>query len=341
MPHCYNYVRKKAFGMKKAATWGTPLEPTTGDGIFTNSATLPDGNKYMEDNEDESARGMATEAFQGCYEPQKLTVGGRAYYEGIEKLIAFVMGAMAVTGTDPYTKTYSFLTCISALFATLAYDEETEVKSLDSAVLNALEFTISNQGLMWKADFIGNAVTEQSGWVVPSAVTYESSGKQNFKMKELVLRINDESGIALASGDEVKIKDMTLRIQRGFVDGDPDSGAAYHPEFMEENAPVITLSVTCKTKDSTNRAFFVDFAANTRKKADLVFTGAVLTPANYSLSFFLPSLYLSQAPNYDFASPTPVKMDFKAMDTAANPLGMDDTTPYIEVFNSLNTDYLA
>lgn len=334
--HCYNYIRNKAVGMKLGATWGTAIEPAANDGLFLTGSTLAQGAIVKEDNQEESGRGFPSESFSHAYEPQNMNLQGRFYTEGCEFPVALAMGAEAQTGVGPYVKTYSLEKCLTGKFVTLSWDEETQVKSLDSASLNMLTLSIDG-GLRWSADFMGNKTTDQSGWTVPSGVTYPSSGKKYFLLKQAVCRINDESDAALAVGDVVEITDFTYVIKRGHVPAEPQSGQDYTDEPPENNSVEITGTLTFRTKSVQNRDFFADYSADTHKKMDIIFTGA----SPYVLAINTPKFYLNEAPVYDFDSPTPVTLTFKVLDAAAAPTGMDETTPYIVSTNDLDTTYLS
>jgi hypothetical protein len=156
-------------------------------------------------------------------------------------------------------------------------------------------------------------------------------------------RMNLQSGAALASPtDDVKIKDFTLEIERK-IDSVWSSQSRAIVEPAETDKPTIKLTLNLNRMNAANKLYFAQWIAETEKKADLTFIGALIASTYYYyLKFHFPRLKLEDV-EYPDANVIPAKVILRGLEADTAPEGMTGITKPVQfnVMNTRTTDLLA
>lgn len=277
----------------KAAAWGTPVELGANHGILI----LPHSLK--------KARPVKVDDSLGLYHAKDADLGEikvegdiPAYlrYDGLDLLIALVMGATAGAPTQPdavndpntYQQTFTLADHNDGLFATFGVnnqvniDEYTTLKitgfTLKGSVGNPLEIAFH----VLVHDRLTNSSTNTM--VTFANVTYFETGHRVL-FNQRTIRINAQDGAALGGGDEIYPSSFELvykRAQQGVYGS--GAGADNVDEPTNDEAPECTL--TLDFPRYTTAQYFEDWDAKNLKKLDMVFAGKIID-VNYQRTFKL------------------------------------------------------
>ncbi len=198
-----------------------------------------------------------------------------------------------------------------------------------------LKGSIGLRGDTVKHDSAINTATEMD------AVTYQDRGHR-IKLGDGVLRINAQSGDALAVGDVLEISDLDFSYERS---KDEVHGAGSDSIILpREKDFKMTVKVTLPRTSAANLAYMATFQAMTAQKMDIIFTSKALAAAGvyYSKAYKFPRLKLSGPPAAALNDVMSTVLTFEAEEAASAPTGMTGhVRPYIESINLQSTGYLA
>jgi|Deesub1362A_J573_1020465.scaffolds.fasta_scaffold00740_17 hypothetical protein len=339
---------KAAF--KKASVWGEAVACGANDGILI----LPPSLKKDRPNQVDDSLGLY---FPEDSDPGEIKVEGDipAYlrYDSLDLLIALAMGATggapvqpdSVNAPNTYQQTFTLADNLDGLFGTFALnnnvniDEYPSVKvagfTLKGEVGKPLEITFHCIAIDRITNSSVNTLTSFSN------VTYFETSNRVL-MSQGVIRMNNQSDAALGIGDEIYPSSFELTFKRNMqgVYG-VASGFDKIDEPTNAGQPEVTLKL--EFPRYTSDAHFTGWDANTAKKLDMTFTGALIEDT-YHRTFRI------EFPNLKYANVNlpieqgilkhPVEFDCLACDTA--PSGMTATKPFlIEVINRQSADVLA
>lgn len=342
--------REIVAAIKKASTWGTAVAAGAGDGILIRSEGL--GVGAPEDQPSDEA-GIA---FQELSEQGNVDVAGplSAFlrYEGLDVLLALAMGvagAPAQQGTTAaYTNTYALKDKLEGLFATFAVKKTVSVWEWPGLKLSG--FTIRGEaGRPLEIEFQAiadklnrNTSGGTNNTTTIANVTYPDK-LNRVHMNQLVARINDQGGAALASpGDDIQIASFALAYSRPMssdhVGGQPEALEPYEGEGL----PVVTLDLAFP--QYTDDTYLDDLGAETLKKIDLTFTGATIEGAEkYKFQANIPQAKIVNGEAAVSGSGKIVHpLNLRLEKAQAAPSGMTVVNPFeIFVENKRTTDPLA
>lgn len=330
--------RENKVGMAKGSTWGTAVEPSTGDGLYVKSHTPPKGARKVITNEDEFGRGMASGGEVLEYEAQSGSMSLRYYWEGLEAITASLMGKYGYTNPEAGVVKHKCVldTAIGSIFHTVAWDEGTEVKAVNSAKIVSGTFSYAD-GLNLDINYTGDKVSV-TGFTNPLGVDYPSDGSGIFKLSGATVEINGEGTTDFVSGDKFHPSGIDIAITRGIEALPVTAGTDSIGEPLEKTAPNIEVTLTFPKKESAAAAFLDAFNNRTYKKLRVTFTAGQISgkSANYELAFNLPKVMVMEAPDFAQDTPLPTTVKFKALkaDSAPAPV-MDEKVPYITIQNTV------
>lgn len=330
--------RENNVGMVKGSAWGSAVTPTAG--LYVKGHTPPKGARKLITNEDEFGRGMASSAELLEYEAQSGSMSLRVYSEGLEGVIASLMGQYNFD-LDPLTNgindhTFKLATVMNSIFHTVAWDEGSEVKAVNSARLVSGTFSYAD-GLNLDVNYLGDKVSI-TGWSALDSLSYASKEKGIFKLSNAQVWVNNESEGALATGDALNPSGIDIAITRGFEALAVTAGTETISEPIEKTAPVVEITLTFPKKETSTAAYFAAFNNRSFKKMQLTFGG----DDSHKLIFNFPRLFLTEAPDYAQDTPLPTTLKLKALihTGPSLPTGMAYDVPYIVLQNEagdLNT----
>ncbi len=342
---------KAAF--KKAATWGTAVAGGANDGILILPRSIKrDAQIDIDDS-------------MGTYFPQDGTPGAikvegdipmHLRYDSLDVLLALFMGIAGApvqqAATIAYSYTYKWKKDTDGLFGTLAthmknyIEEEPSVKiagiTLKGEVGKALQLIIKTicNNKVW--DSIINTTTTFNN------VTYAET-QNRVRFSEGVFRMNDQGGAALGSGDKIypsAFELTALRKLKGEYTGQYVTSGSNKQDTIDEptndGMPDISLKLTFPRHTANTN--LLALGADTRKKLDITFTGALIA-STYYRTFAL------QFPHLEFKSVDPADaqgiikepVEFIAHSAVAAPTGMTGITDpfWITGINKRTTDPLV
>lgn len=335
--------RENRLGLKKATTWGEAVEPSTNDGFFVKSHTPPKGGRKIVTNDDEFGRGMATSGEVLEYEEQSGSMSMRCYWEGIEPIVASLMGNYASQEVEAgVVIKHEFILdpVIDSIFHTIAWDEGDEVKAVRTAKITGGTFNYAD-GLNLDLNYLGDKVTVPGGWASSLNVTYPSEGKGIFKLTNATVQINNEGDADFTTGDTLNPSGIQIVITRGYEGLPITAGHDYAEEPLEKNAPVFEITLNFPKKETATKAYLDAFYNRSYKKMRIKFegddiSGSTATPKEkYFLELNFPKLMLTEAPEYTQETPIPTTVKLKALKASANPTGMTRMVPYIFIQNGI------
>jgi hypothetical protein len=335
-----NIKGERGIGLAKGTTWGTAVQPGTGHGVYLQRFSPPAGNRALTTNGDEFDHDMPTLILPGDYPEQTGSMGGRLYFEGIERILASLFGVYVV-GTPPESGVvrheFTFKPIIGSIFHALAWDEGDEVKSVPSMKIKSGKISYS-EGFQFDVNFGGDRVTIQS-WSEPLLLTYPSDGKGVWRLLNTTVSINAQAGADFSAGDVIHVNKLelgvdlkykTLPITSGYEGISEHRRGDEHPDFI--------VDIAFPEKDTTNAAFLASFDSATKYKMRIKMESAAVISGKatkYTFEVNLPGLYLPEPPVYAMESPIPVSMKLATYRVASNPTGMSNVLPYAYMLNEI------
>ena len=330
--------RENKVGLAKGTTWGTAVEPVAGDGLYVKAHTPPKGARKIVTNEDEFGRGMATEGQVLEFEAQSGSMSLRVYWEGLEPLMASLMGDYSFTGTEaPYVHTFKMETVAGGIFHSVAWEEGSEIKSVGSATIVSGTFAYAD-GLNLDVNYLGDKVSitseAPSSWTLGS-LTYPSEGKGIFKLSNATVWVNAADGADFVDGDKFYPSGIDIAVTRGFEGLPVTAGSDCITEPIEKTAPAVEVTLTFPKKETATAAFLSAFTNRDYKKLRIKYTTVdEVTSGNpYYIEFNFPKMFIMEAPDFAADTPIPTTVKFKALLASAAPTGMTYAVPYIVLQN--------
>lgn len=343
---------------KKASTWGTPVACGAGEGIrFTELDPGADLQLIMSEELSGSRGRLAGDRGNILHTP---TLGAEAHYEGLERILAHVMGTAgspAQQGADDaYLHTLKQANELDGIFGTLiAYAQsKPAVIEYDSVKCNGFTFQVgsSQQRGQFSFPMIARkrAINEGSGTnttTTAAAVTY-ASNRDFVNFADMVVRINTTSGGALGSSDIVYPSDVQLTVNNNLPSDDVTTAhAPYTDEPIGGGFATVQLQMTFSKgfQDLTLLSEMLSESA-TEKKCDIVFTGPLADGStNFTLGLYLPSLqFVGDPPGVSGPDRQSETLSFEGNRVASSPTGFTSgyTDPLtMEIINQNNADALA
>lgn len=329
--------RENRVAVSKAGPWGEAVQPAIDSGVYVKSHQPPKGGRKVVTNEDEYGRGMASSGEVLELEDQTGSMSMRVYAEGLEPIIASLMGRYGSdTAGSVVTHTFILDTVIQSINHTIAWDEGDELKCCRTAKFKDGKFSYAdglNVDLNYQADKV--SLSSWGGTLGDMGVNSPSSGKCMFKLLNCDVRINDEGDSDFQ--DTFNPSGIDINITRGYTSLPVTAGNDMSEEPIEKEAPSVEITLTFPKKESKTAAFVSHFSSRQYKKMRILFTGDIIGagPDTYDLRFNFPKLFISETPDIGNETPLPVTIKFKALIASSVPAGMEHNVPYIVMKNEL------
>lgn len=330
--------------VKKASAWGTAVACGANDAILI----LSEGIRKRQTSELDRSAGQS---FYLIADKGNITVEGDmpAYlrYDGLTALLALAMGTAGSPtqqgATTAYKHVLQLATALDGKFATLAIDKKVSIHEYPS--VKVAGFTIRGEAGK-PCDILLHLVADDL--VVPAAVNTASTSwtyrdrSNRILFDQAVFRINDQGGGGLGSGDKVKPASFELVFRRRPKGEYLAEGNKKIDEPVNDDLPEISLSL--RFPNYTANTWLSALSGDTRKKCDIVFTGAqIQSPYNYALSLILPHLVLRETDSsVEGPGKIPNPVVFDVLEASSAPTGMGYIKPFtVELINKQTTDPLA
>jgi hypothetical protein len=346
------------FAAKKAATWGTPVAVGALDGFMS----LPTGIKRQADViiDDSLGNYFVTGATPGAVKVDG-DIPLYLRYEGCDLLLAMFMGPAGVpathaAGTLSKDYVYKWLTSTDGLFVTFVKHMKNYIAETPSLKITGL--TIKGEAgkpLQMIVNASGNDVVTNSATnttvLFTSNVTFPSDATTNrVSFGQGVIRMNSQSGIALAAGDTIYPSSFELTAKRkmsGVLGQYKTTAFAGNvqdciDEPTNDGQPEVTLKLQFPRHTAVTR--LNDLGNDNRFKADMTFTGTLIEGAIYrSMLFQFPHLMMKSVDVQDEAGIIKEPVEFLVLPALAAPTGMTGITDpfWISGVNKRTTNPLA
>lgn len=334
--------RERKVAYAKGSTWGTAVQPGANGGLFVKAFTPPKGARKMVSNEDEFGRGMASESQIMDYEGQSGSMSFRVYNQGLEEIVGNLMGLHEVNEVQAgkvYAHKFTLDPVMDSRFYTIAWEEGTEVKAINSARIVSGTFAYAD-GLNLDVNYLGDK-TAVTGWADLGTVTYPAANQGIFKLSGATVEINDENGGDFLPADKYLPSGITIAVTRGFEALAVTAGRDTIGEPVEKTAPVLEVTLNFPKKEAQTASLLSIFNSRTYKKMRVKFASGQIPEsspaANYEIAFNFPRVYITEAPDYTQDTPVPVTVKFKALLASTAPAPMTATVPYITMQNGRST----
>ncbi len=329
--------RENKVGMKRGSTWGTAVQPGTGNGLYVKGHTPPKGARKLVTNEDEFGRGMASSGEVLEYEAQSGSMSLRCYWEGLEGITASLMGlyGSSVPEAGVVRHKFKMATSAASVFHTVAWDEGDEIKAVNSARIVSGTFSYAD-GLNLDVNYMGDKVDVQ-GWTAPLSVTYPSEGKGIFKLSNATVQINAVGDVDFVSNDNLHPSGIDIAITRGFEGLAVTAGNNAIGEPVEKAAPVVEITLTFPKKETVTAAYFNAFNNRDYKKMRIKYQGDDIdgTTSKYEIQFDFPKLLIMEAPDFAQDTPLPTTIKLKVLKAEVAPANMEGNVPFIYIQNTV------
>jgi len=347
---------RQALALDKAATWNTAVALGASDGILFLSGQAKRSATVQVDE----SRGIAFSK-DGTAGPIDCSA---SYvfdfrYEGMDKLIAYLMGiagAPTVQGaTTAYKNTYKWSTDTYGLFLTVAKNMIAFIEEVPTAKVSKISLTgeVGAKPLQLTIDVIGSnreVASAVNTLATFASVTLPTGADRNPVMfSQTVFRMNDQGSTALGSGDQIYPSKFTLTIDRklkgaytGAYRTTGNNPQDLIDEPVAEGLPEIKLNLEFPTL--TANTYLAALGSDSRKKLDITCTGGLIAGTYYyqhQLQF--PHLQLVTADPTDDQGRIKQPLEFLVHGASTAPTGMTGITDPLwwTVINTRTTDPLA
>lgn len=341
------------YALKKGTTWGTAVAAGAGDGLLL----LPTGLRRDAPIEVDDSQGLYYSA-DGT--PGQISVAGDLpgylRYDGLDLLLALFAGSagvpsLHVAGTISYDYVMDLADHSDGLFATFVrhwknYVEEVRSLKVVSVTLKGergkpLQLILGTLGDHSVYDGVNDATTFNN-------VTIAETGHR-VHFAQGAFRMNDQGGAALASGDLIYPNSFELTAKRkltALASGLLTTGGSNPQDVIDEpvNDGMPEVSLKLGFPYHTGKVRLDELGVDTRKKADITFTGALIEgaiPRLFKLEF--PHLQIKTVDVVDASGNIDEPVEFICHAASAAPAGMTGIVkPFrISGTNQRSTDPLA
>jgi hypothetical protein len=347
---------QQTLAFKKATAWGTAAVcgATNGLQFLTGQA------KRAADVQVDESRGRAF-SIDGTAGPIKCETSYNFHlrYAGMELIAAALMGTAGIPtvqgatvanlhtlkwNTDPYGL---MLTVVKNM---IAYIEEIPTAKVTGLTISG---EVGPKPLQVTLDVIGinrEVASAVNTLATFANVTLPTDANANPVMfSQLVFRMNDAGGAALAAGDRIYPSKFTLTLKRklkGDYTGAFRTTGASPQDLIDEPSndgfPELGLTLEFATHSSTT--YLVALGNDSRKKMDITATGAqIATPYNYTHLWQYPHLQLKNVNPTDGNGRITEPLEFLIHGASVAPTGMTGITDPLQwsITSKLATNPLA
>lgn len=335
--------------IKKAAVWSTPVACGAGNGVLIQPPTMKLSRDDMVD--DSLGTYFAKAADMGQTAVGGVSIPAYLRYDSLDLLIGLAMGATGGApvqqgATAAYAQSFTLADSLDGLFGTFAVNKDgVYVEELPS--LKITGFTIKGEvGKPVQITFEGIANDKRYDSVTNTGasfanVTYTET-ENRVLYRHCVMRMNAQSGGALAAGDKIYPSSFELSFKRAMSGVYGVSGFDTIDEPTNDGKPEVTLRL--EFPRDTAATLMTDFAAGNAKKMDIVFTGGLIADTYYrTFKMEFPNLHIKDADAPVVQGIIKQTVDFDCLGCAAAPTGMAAITkPFkVSVINQQTANVLA
>ena len=334
-----------------ATNYGTAGAFATGDKIIARISPAFNAEELVASAIGSGNRGAKIDITQGNTDPRVTLEGEAGYENGFDRLLALFMGATASPaeqngGQGDYLHRITFNDTPNPNYGTFAFESSSSTV-IEMPSCSVTELTIRQDAfkdfLRYSATLLGNNVlfasTTNNNAAINSTATLADS--------ELAVAgfdadfwLNAQSGGALSSGDQLDITSLNLSLQIPQSHVGEARGAAGHGQPRQDDGVLGTLQITFK--ENADNTYHTAWSAETTYKCRYGIEGTQIGSGdNKTIAIYCPRLKMINAPVYGISSGgfNPVTLTFEILQASANPTGLNDVLPYVDLTNERTTVY--
>ncbi len=331
---------------KKGATWGTEIDVDgAGNGILPLNAGVP--KLTIPPVEEESAASaFQSDIDQGMFDPVDFSLEFDARYEGLGPILAQVFGTAGTPtqqgATAAYLHVLQMADTIAGLYGTYCTEKKDKFHVVKSVKPYKLTFSLGDGLVKLAIEMKGDEVIDNSTIITSLASLTTPDIHNRILCRQAVWRMNDQTGAALAGGDQIRPRDFTLEIERPMED-QFECGRQAIIEPLENAKPMVKLTLNFNRYDDVNKLYFADWKAETEKKLDVVFTGALIESTYYYYFKFQFPRFKIEDVDYPDDMIIPATVVLRGLEADSAPTGMTGITKpvQLDIINRRTTDMLA
>lgn len=301
-------------GFVPGSAWGTPALVEAGHGLEIHSSNIG-SDVQLVDRADELDGSVESRAGDKGTEAHKGSIVVPAKYETLATLLGMALGTSAAPvqqgATAAYLQALKGKVDNIGLFGTWVEDWQLEVHEYPSVKVTGFTFEIDAKTQKGKFNFdvVASSFNRNTGSGTNKTSTIAAitmnANRSRVLFSQMVARLNDQSGIALASsggtlniGDKQLINSLKISYKRPHLEDDFNAEFGYLISEPHQNAKSeVTVSLGFSKYATDNIARFTDMLAKTEKKMDVIFTGPLAAVGyNYKMSFYLNAIQFSGRP---------------------------------------------
>lgn len=335
-------------GAKLGSTFGTAVALSTGDKMEVESLNHGENVETLEASPIGSGLVMQNDSQRGAASPS-IEIESIAKFDdpGVALLKQF-MGRETVNvgGSGSYTHSLMVNETFNAKWATVAFHGfSAGVFEYPSAAVQRVEITAEPYQYLKKAfDLLANKqlITGTENDAAELALLTAASSYRVVVEPDDEFQINTQGGSALSTSDRLKIRRLTLTMDKPLEHVHEIKGVSGNGEPISSGNPPLSATLQVELRNLEDFTYFTAFQAGTEYKALFSAQGPLIGgSAYYKYQMFFPRLVQVEDPQYDLteAGENPMIITFKALVAASIPGGMFDTYPHFCIINTKSTVY--
>jgi hypothetical protein len=353
MPYGVAGIEEK-IAAKKTAAWGTALACGASSGFLF----LPSSIKKSVGFDKDDSLGL-TYSKDGMLGGIDVAGDLPAYlrYDSLDLLLAMFMGTAGAPtqqgATAAYAYAYTWADNLDGLFVVIAQYMKNFILEYPSVKIVGLTIK-GERGKALQVVFKVIAINKVWDSAINTTGTFANVTIPDVANRVLfsqgVIRMNAQTGIALATGDKIYPTSFELSAQRklkgAFTGANVFTSGSNSQDLIDEpindDFPEITLKLTFPRLSATTNLTLL--SGDTRQKLDMTFTGGLIASTYYrTFKIECPNLQLMNDDPADEKGAIKEPLEFAVHGCAAAPTGMTGiTTPFkITGINTLTTNPLA
>lgn len=342
-----NYVikRDRLVGFKRGTTWGTAVEPTTGDQIKVQELSFGDTTpEFVSDADDYGVPIQTLRCFTGFPDEKTGSFSGKLRCEAAKELevMAGIFGQYGSTIPEAGAVAHTFLwdgILADDIFYTIAADFGDEARGQASVKFKTLTLNVDGV-LRWASDFGGTPFDDFTGFSNPLGITLQDNGECCFNMSSMKVLMNDFSAGAPTDPTDLlpDITNIEAMYERNYAIAEMTAGTDAIVGLDESEAPTLNFMLNFRKRNLVNKDYINDIITGDEFKAIVEFTGPQITgtaATNYSVKLYFPRLKVMEE-SHEEADQLPHTVTFDIFEADTAPTGFLYTRPYIEITNSIS-----
>lgn len=338
--------------MRLSSVWGQAVECGSAHRMAVESLEFSNNPTELMANDVGGGTDMIADVTTGATNPT-ISTTEKLFFDGpsIQKLALLLGDSNVAVDGDGYKHTLKYKSDRSALYATIAWEmTQAEAAELDTGLPTSYSVTVvPNDYMRATVEFLGSDIKYEPSETTVNTVTTLANTTTADNNRIVVrpsdgLWVNDAAGGALSSADCEPFTEMTINFTRELeiVQAVRCTAGNDVPRATGDMPFAADINVSFRSIDKMD--YFNAVKDGDEFKASFQVTGpAIGLTDDYVIKFVWPRLKVLLDPEGGLTTTgeNPYSVTFRALVASANPTGMDDVYPYVEVINKRASKYLT